>query len=111
MVAVERELTETTVPAAVPTADAIPLALRRRGGTPRQVLALTLVGTLALALFASRDLPSWTEHLGDGPVGEHVQALATEWDRAMERLGLVEPHEALRRTIRHLLDWRWDGPP
>src|SRR6266478_6708505 len=90
MVAVERELSETTVPAAVPTADAIPLALRRRGGTPRQVLALTLVGTLALALFASRDLPSWTERFGDGPVGEHVQALATEWDRAMERLGLVE---------------------
>ena len=43
MVAVERELTETPAPAAVPTADAIPLALRRRGGTPRQVLALTLV--------------------------------------------------------------------
>ena len=95
MVAVERELSETPAPASLTTADAIPLALRRRGGTPRQVLALTVVGVLALALFASRDLPSWTERLGDGPVAERLQALATEWDRAMERLGLVEPHEAV----------------
>jgi hypothetical protein len=109
MVAVEREVSETTVPAAVPTADAIPLALRRRGGTPRQVLALTLVGTLALALFASRDLPSWTERLGDGPVAEQVHAVAAGWDRAMAALGLVEPHEALRSGIRRLLDWRWSG--
>ena len=107
MVAVERELSETPAPAPLTTADAIPPALRRRGGTPRQVLALTVVGILALALFASRDLPSWTERPGDGPVAERLQALATEWDRAMERLGLVEPHEALRRTIHHLLDWEW----
>ena len=111
MVAVERELSETPAPASLTTADAIPLALRRRGGTPRQVLALTVVGVLALALFASRDLPSWTERLGDGPVAERLQALATEWDRTMERLGLVEPHEALRRTIHHLLDWGWGGAP
>jgi hypothetical protein len=111
MVAVERELSETPAPAAATTADAIPLKLRRRGGSPRQVLALTVVGTLALGLFASRDLPSWTDRLGDGPVAERVQALAAEWDRAMAALGLVEPHEALRRTIRHLLDWRWGSPP
>src|SRR6202049_1313506 len=104
MVAVERELSETPAPAAVSTADAIPLKLRRRGGTPRQVLALTVVGILALALFASRDLPSWTDRLGDGPVAERVQALAAEWDRTMAALGLGEPHEALRRTIRHPLD-------
>jgi hypothetical protein len=29
----------------------------------------------------------------------------------MAALGLVEPHEALRSAIRHLLDWRWDSPP
>src|SRR6266852_2882300 len=107
MVAVERELSETPAPAAAPTADAIPLALRRRGGTSRQVLALTVVGILALALFASRDLPSWTDRLGDGLVAERVQALARGWDRTMAALGLVEPHEALRSTIRHLLDWQW----
>ena len=111
MVAVERELSETTAPASATTADAIPLALRRRGGTPRQVLALTVVGVLALALFASRDLPSWTERLGDGPVAERVQAVAAEWDNAMTAIGLVELHEALRTTIRHLLDWQWDSPP
>ena len=111
MVAVERELSEAPPPAAAPTADAIPLALRRRGGTPRQVLALTLVGTLALALFASRDLPSWTDRLGDWPIAERVQVLASDWDRTMAALGLVEPHEALRRTIRHLLDWQWGEPP
>ena len=107
MVAVERELSETPAPAAATTADAIPLKLRRRGGSPRQVLALTVVGTLALGLFASRDLPSWTDRLGDGPVAERVQALAAEWDRAMAALGLAEPHEALRSAIRHLLDWQW----
>jgi hypothetical protein len=111
MAAVERELNETSAPAAVTSADAIPLKLRRRGGSPRQVLALTVVGTLALALFASRDLPSWTDRLGDGPVAECVQALAAEWDRAMAALGLVEPHEALRSAIRHLLDWQWGGAP
>ena len=111
MVAVERELSETPAPAAVSTADAIPLKLRRRGGTPRQVLALTVVGILALALFASRDLPSWTDRLGDGPVAERVQALAAEWDGAMAALGLVEPHDALRSAIRHLLDWQWGEPP
>ena len=110
MVAVERELSETPAPVAVSTADAIPLKLRRHGGTPRQVLALTVVGILTLALFASRDLPSWTDRLGDGPVAERVQALAAEWDRAMAALGLVKPHEALRSAIRHLLDWRWDSP-
>ncbi|SRR6266851_1153480 len=111
MVAVERELSERAPPAAPPTADAIPLKLRRRGGTPHQVLALTVVGILALALLASRDLPSWTDRLGDGPVAERIQVLAAEWDRAMAAMGLVEPHEALRSAIRRLLDWQWGGAP
>jgi hypothetical protein len=111
MVAVERELTETPLPTVAPTADAIPLALRRRGGTPRQVLALTVIGTLGLALFASRDLPSWTDRLGDLPFGEQMHVVAVKWDSAMDSVGLTEPHEALRRAIRHLLDWEWGGPP
>jgi hypothetical protein len=106
MVAVERERSET--PSAAPiTADAIPLALRRRGASPRQVLAMTFVGILVLALFASRDLPSWAGRLGDGPLAERALALATEWDDAMQGLGLVRPHEALRDTIRRLLDAQW----
>jgi hypothetical protein len=104
MVAIETELTPAT---AAPSADAIPIKLRRRGGTPRQVFALTLVGTLVLAVFASRDLSTWTERLGDGPAAETVHNLAAQWDGAMERLGLTRPHEALRLAIRRLLDWEW----
>jgi hypothetical protein len=108
MVAVERELRGTSpTPAAPITADAIPLALRRRGASARQVLAMTVIGLLALALFASRDLPSWAGRLGDGPLTERTQALATEWDDAMQSLGLVRPHEALRNLIRRLLDAQW----
>jgi hypothetical protein len=108
MVALERELHEPLPPApSTITADAIPLALRRRGVSVRQVLALTFFGVLTLALFASRDLPSWSERLGDGPVGMKLQALATQWDDAMASLGLTRPHEALRDLIRRCLDAQW----
>ena len=110
MVAVERELRETSPPPAAPvTADAIPLALRRRGASARQVLAMTVIGLLALALFASRDLPSWAGRVGDGPLAERAQALATKWDDAMESLGLVRPHEALRAWVAWALDVKWDS--
>jgi hypothetical protein len=92
---------------AAPSADAIPLRLRRRGGAPRQVFAITLVGTLVLAMFASRDLSSWLDRLGDGPFAQPLQEAAAEWDGAMARLGLVRPHEVLRLAIRRLLDWKW----
>jgi hypothetical protein len=108
MVAIETEAAPAT---AAPSADAIPLKLRRSGGTPRQVFALTLVGTLVLAVFASRDLSSWTERFGDGPVTQTVQSLAAQWDGAMDKLGLTRPHEALRLAIRRLLDWEWGAPP
>jgi hypothetical protein len=93
------------------SADAIPLRLRQRGGAPRQVFALTLVGALVLAVFASRDLSGWLDRMGGGPILEPIQRAAAQWDGAMERLGLVRPHEALRGTIRHLLDWEWGSPP
>ena len=108
MAAVEGELPSAT---AAPSADAIPLKLRRRGGSPRQVLALTLVGTLVLGVFASRDLSAWLDRMGNGPVVEPIQRVAAQWDGAMDRLGLVRPHEALRGTIRQLLDWQWGSPP
>src|SRR5579872_1963187 len=101
MVALERELPAA---AASPSADAIPLALRRRGGSPRQVLAIVVIGTLVLALFASRDLSSWLDRMGDGPLLVPLQHAAAEWDGAMARLGLTRPQQALRRTIRRLLD-------
>src|SRR5436190_8360556 len=108
MVAVERELTETPPPAAaLVTADAIPLALRRRGASPRQVLAMTIVGIFVLALFASRDLPSWVGGIGDERVVERAQTGAVKWDDAMASLGLVRPHEALRAWVSWALELKW----
>ena len=109
MVAVERELVQP-VPSTI-SADAIPLRLRRRGGTARQVFAMTVIGTAMLALFASRDLASWTERLGDSPAALSVQKIAADWDDHMAALGLTRPHEALRDTLRRLLDWQWGAPP
>ncbi|HEV2336967.1 MAG TPA: hypothetical protein VGS13_15790 [Stellaceae bacterium] len=70
---------------------------------------VTLVGTLVLAMLASRDLVTWTERLGDSRALEAVQSLAAEWDGMMAKLGLVRPHEELRLAIRRLLDWEWPG--
>ena len=104
MAALEREL----APAAPPvSADAIPLALRRRGGTPRQVFAMAAVGAVVLALFASRDLPGWADLLGDGPVAVAAQPVAQAWDRAMAKLGLVRPHETLRDAVARMQQWQW----
>ena len=104
MVAVERELPAVAEP---PSADAIPLTLRRRGGSSRQVLAIGLIGAVVLAMFASRDLVSWLDRVGDGPMLRPVQQAAAAWDRAMDRLGLTRPHEALRDAVRRLLDASW----
>lgn len=108
MVALEREIAAPP-PVSTISADAIPLKLRRSGGTPRQVFALTLIGTLVLALFASRDLASWTERLGDSPAVPTAQKLAAEWDQDMAMVGLTRPHEALRDSLRRLLDLQWDS--
>jgi len=91
------------------SADAIPAKLRRHGGSARQVFAITLIGTLVLAVFASRDLASWTERFGDGRVALTVQTLAASWDDAMATLGLAAPAEVLHQAIAHLLDAQWSG--
>lgn len=104
MVAVEREL---PLPATTPGADAIPLALRRHGGTSRQVLVLTVIGTLVLAVFAAPDLSSWLDRIGDGPLIVPLQRAAATWSDSMASLGLTAPHEALRASIRRLLDAGW----
>jgi hypothetical protein len=104
MVAVEREL---PVVVEAPSADAIPLALRRRGGSPRQVLAIAVIGAIVLAVFASHDLASWLDRMGDAPLLRPVQHAAAEWDRAMDRLGLTRPSEILRDFVRGALDRQW----
>lgn len=106
MVALERELPPVVAP---PSADAIPLRLRRSGGTSRQVFALALIGTFVLPLFASRDLSSWLNRMGDGPLLTPLQHAAMQWDGAMHRLGLTRPPAILRQTLQHLLDWQWPG--
>jgi hypothetical protein len=111
MVAIEREIAQPPATIAAISTDAIPLKLRRRGGTPRQVLAITVVGTIVLALFASRDLTGWSERLGDTPAALTAQKIAAEWNDRMASLGLTRPHEALRDALRRLLDWQWGSPP
>jgi len=106
--AAERELTPT---ATAPGADAIPLKLRRGRGSARQVFWLTLIGAIVLAVFASRDLTSWLNRLGDGPILAPLQHAAGEWEDALATLGLTSPHDALRLAIRRLLDWEWPLRP
>ncbi|HEX5455139.1 MAG TPA: hypothetical protein VFX06_15225 [Stellaceae bacterium] len=105
MVAVERE---RPLPVAPPAGgDAIPLKLRRIGSTPRQVLAMAVIGTLVLGVFASRDLSSWLDRMGGGWGLVPLQHAAAEWDDAMTRLGLTAPFVLLRDTVQRLRDAQW----
>jgi hypothetical protein len=110
MVALEKEFSRSSATPPASTSDAIPLSLRRYGGTPRQVLVMTVIGTLLLAVFAAPDLSSWLDRMGGGPVLEPLQNAAAEWEGAVARLGLTAPHEAIRAGMRRVLDWRWDDP-
>jgi len=104
MVAVEHELPTIE---AQPSADAIPLVLRRRGGSPRQVLALTVIGTLVLAAFASGDLSTWLGRMRGGPWLIPLRQAAAEWNGAMRHIGLTAPNDKLRGLVGRLLDWQW----
>jgi hypothetical protein len=68
---------------------------------------MTIVGIFVLALFASRDLPSWVRGIGDERVIEQTEAGAIKWDDAMASLGLVRPHEALRAWVSWALELKW----
>jgi hypothetical protein len=105
MAVLEHELADTPPQT---SADAIPARLRRRGGSPRQVLATSLVGAAVLALFTSRDLSSWAERLS-GPLAEQTQNFASGWDQTMAALGLVRPYETLRSAMSQFLDCRWEN--
>jgi hypothetical protein len=91
--------------------DAIPLRLRQSGGTPRQVLAMTVIGTLLLAVFAAPDLSSWLDRMGGGPILEPLQNAAAEWNAEVARLGLTTPHEAIHAAMGRVLEWRWGETP
>lgn len=109
MVVLERELADITPQS---SADAIPASLRRGGASPRQVVVMILIGMMMLAFFGSRDLYSWADRLGDGPLAKETRSFADRWDRAMVALGFVLPHNTLRLTIGRILDCHWpSGSP
>ena len=60
---------------------------------------------------AAPDLSSWLNRMGGGKVLEPLQNAAAEWDAAVARLGLTEPHEAIRAAMRRMLEWRWSEAP
>lgn len=72
---------------------------------------MTVIGTLVLAVLAAPDLSSWLDRMGGGPILEPLQNAAAEWETALARVGLTEPHEAIRAAMRRALEWRWHGPP
>jgi hypothetical protein len=104
----ERETVDTTPR---PSADAIPASLWRGGVSSGRVVAIILVGSLVLALFASRDLSSWAERLGAGPLAEQTQTGAARWDQTMEALGFARPHDTLRSAVDSLLECQWNSGP
>jgi hypothetical protein len=93
-----------------PSADAIPASLWRGRASPGQVVAIILIGSLVLALLASRDLSSWAERLG-GPLAEQTQSFAARWDQRMETLGFVWPHDTLRSAVDRFLECQWNSCP
>ncbi|MGE0257345.1 MAG: hypothetical protein AB7H71_13790 [Alphaproteobacteria bacterium] len=112
MVALEKTRPRSAPAKPPASGDAIPLSLRRTGGTPRQVLAMSVIGTLLLAVFAAPDLSSWLDRMGGGPILEPLQNAAAEWNAEMTRLGLTAPHAAIRVAMSRVLEWRWgEAPP
>src|SRR4051794_41835812 len=98
MVALEKERPKTASapPRPAASSDAIPLSLRRSGGTPRQVLAMSVIGTLLLAVFAAPDLSSWLNRMGGGPMLETLQNAGAGWGAEGARVGLSAAHEGIR---------------
>jgi len=76
-------------------------------GTPGQVLTGTLIAALMLALFASRGLQSWADAKGDSALAMLVGDLVERWSDGIERLGLTQPHDALRQDIRQVENAHW----
>jgi len=76
-------------------------------GTPGQVLTGTIIAALMLALFASRGLQSWADAKGDSALATLVGDLVERWSDGIERLGLTEPHDGLRRDVRQVENAHW----
>ena len=68
---------------------------------------MTLIGTLVLAVFASRDLPSWTERAR--PMLRRCRRPPPNGTARWTALGLTRPHEALRAAVARLIEVGWAG--
>jgi hypothetical protein len=64
------------------------------------IVAIILIGSLVLALFASRDLSSWAERLGGGPLAEQTQSFAARWDQTNEQCLLRQEMSSQRGHAR-----------
>ncbi len=76
-------------------------------GTPFGVLLATLIAALMLAFTASRGLPEWADAKGDSEIATTIADAAERWADALERLGLTEPHDAVRKWVRRIELTRW----
>jgi hypothetical protein len=89
------------------SADGIPAGAKRRTGSPRQVFATCTAAAVILALFSSADMASWSERADNQPFGEAAREIVNLWSEDVARLGLILPHQALRRTVRRLIELQW----
>lgn len=87
--------------------DGIPASARRRTGSPAQMFAACVAGAVVLALLGPPDSPSWTDHSRAWPAISAIREAATEWGDCVARLGLTLPRQALRRTVRRLIEMQW----
>jgi len=101
----EKNELRTAVPSGSP--DGIPASARRRTGSPAQMFAACIAGAVVLALLSPPDSPSWSDRGGDRPVTAALRGAAAEWADRVARLGLTLPHQALRRTVRRLIELQW----
>jgi hypothetical protein len=66
--------------------------------TPRQLLAIALLGCFVAALFGATPLAAWVDTtLGDGTT---LQKAADTWLELTQRAQLDQPYIALRRAVR-----------
>jgi hypothetical protein len=75
--------------------------------TPRNLLAITLLGSFTAAVFGAAPLAVWVDaSLASGTV---IEQAADAWHEQMQRLGLDRPYVTLRRTLRDAEAARFGG--
>ena len=85
-----------------PIPDGIPGPASTRRGTPLQVAALTVIGTLVLSIFGAHDLPGWADQLPENPATLAFADAARAWDAALGQFGLTTPYITVRAALRRI---------